>query len=95
VRDVASAEEAFAVSDVTSIRERVVIAPCSGRFFPLPPEVFTSEGEWVHAGQVLGEIRIRDERVPVTCAFDGWVMGMLAMEGGPVKAGDPLFWIRP
>jgi hypothetical protein len=32
--------------------------------------------------------------MPVICAFDGWVMGMTAIAGQPVHAGDRLFWIR-
>lgn len=82
-------------SEVTSISERVVIAPSSGKFHPLPPEVFTTEGEWVRVGQALAEIQLGERRVPVESAFEGWVMGMLAVPGQPVSQGEPLFWIRP
>ena len=81
--------------EVTSISERVVIAPSSGKFHPLPPEIFTTEGEWVRVGQSLAEIKLGDGRIPVESAFEGWVMGMLAVPGQPVAQGDPLFWIRP
>jgi biotin carboxyl carrier protein len=86
--------EISGVPDVTSIRERVVIAPRSGRFHPHPPEIFTAEGEWACRGQVLGEVRNGGEATPITSAFEGWVMGMLAVPGQPVGSGDPLFWIR-
>jgi biotin carboxyl carrier protein len=85
--------EAFGAPEVTTISERVVVAPCAGRFVPLPPEIFTTEGEWVEPGQVLAEIRQGSERVPVTSTFRGWMMGMLALEGQPVRAGEALFWI--
>jgi biotin carboxyl carrier protein len=75
------------------IRERVVVAQATGRFWPLPPEVFTTEGEWVEPGIELAEIRCGGECVPVRSAFRGWVMGMLARPGQPVVEGDALFWI--
>ena len=81
--------------ETTDIEERVVISPCSGRFRPLPPETFTSEGEWVRRGQRLAHIHTGSDSVPVESLFEGWVMGMLAVPGQPVSASDPLFWIRP
>lgn len=82
-------------SEVTSIDERVVIAPATGRFRPLPPDVFTSEGEWVSVGTALAEIHTGSQVVKVRSQFAGWVMGMLAIPGQPVTERDPLFWIRP
>ncbi len=87
------AEESLLGENVPQIRERVVVAPCKGRFTPLPPEVFTTEGEWVEEGVALAEIDSDGERVAVTSAFRGWVMGMLALPGQPVVQGDALFWI--
>jgi biotin carboxyl carrier protein len=81
------------VADAANIRERVVVSPCSGRFHPLPPESFTTEGEWVEPGQVLAEVHNADAVVDVRSAFRGWVMGMLALDGQPVKDGDALLWI--
>jgi biotin carboxyl carrier protein len=83
----------FAAAEVTTISERVVVAPAAGRFLPLPADVFTTEGEWVEPGQVLGEIQQGDGRVPVKSEWRGWMMGMLALEGQPVRAGEALFWI--
>ena len=80
-------------AESVDIKERVVVAPCSGRFRSLPPEVFTTEGEWVEPGTALAEIKVNDKVVPVTSAFRGWVMGMLALEGQPVHEGEALFWI--
>lgn len=85
--------EAFASPEVTDIAERVVVAPCGGRFVPLPPEDFTTEGEWVEPGQKLGEIQQGESTVPVVSRWRGWMMGMLALEGQPVRAGEALFWI--
>jgi biotin carboxyl carrier protein len=85
--------EVFASPEVTSMSERVVVAPAGGRFVPLPPEEFTTEGEWVEPGQKLGEIQQGDSAVPVTSGWRGWMMGMLALEGQPVRAGEALFWV--
>lgn len=86
-------EAEFAAADAATLRERVVVAPRSGRFSPLPPDHFTSEGEWVEPGQALGEITADGASVPVTSPFRGWVKGMLVMDGQPVGAGQALFWI--
>jgi biotin carboxyl carrier protein len=83
------------LGDAADISERVVISPCSGRFRPLPPEMFATEGEWVRCGQRLAEIETGSESVPVESLFEGWVMGMLAVPGQPVSERDALFWIRP
>lgn len=89
----AIAEEAFVGDNVPDFRERVVVSPCKGRFHPLPPEVFTTEGEWVESGVALAEVDVGGDKIPVTSAFRGWVMGMLALPGQPVIEGDALFWI--
>jgi biotin carboxyl carrier protein len=86
-------DAAFVAPETTVMRERVVVAPCSGRFRPLPSETFSTEGEWVEPGAVLAEIDNNGATTPVRSSFRGWVMGMLALEGQPVKAGEALFWI--
>ncbi len=80
-------------ADVATMRERVVVAPCAGRFAPLPAEDFTTEGEWVEPGQALAEIEGAGGKVPVCSPFRGWVMGMLALDGQPVHRGEALFWV--
>ncbi len=82
-----------AASEVTHIRERVIVAPCTGRFRPLPAEVFTTEGEWVEAGQAVAEVAVAGNTVSVASPFRGWMMGMLALPGQPVHQGQALFWV--
>jgi biotin carboxyl carrier protein len=84
----------FTAPERVGIRERLVVAPCPGRFLPLPPETFTCEGEWVEPGQALAHVRTNTADEPVVAGFRGWVMGMLAVPGGPVARGEALFWIR-
>lgn len=83
------------LGDVVAIDERLVISPRRGKFVPMPPEIFTAEGEWVAQGQKLAEIDCGNHSVPVVSAFSGWVMGMLAVPGQPVDDGEALFRIRP
>jgi len=92
VFDVSDLEDT-AVSNVVILRERVVVAPAPGRFHPLPPETFTTEGEWVERDQVLARVQNGDEAVDVRSRFRGWVMGMLAIPGQPVREGQALFWL--
>ncbi|HJR44915.1 MAG TPA: biotin/lipoyl-containing protein [Actinomycetota bacterium] len=88
-------EEIYGTAEVTTIHERVVVAPAKGRFIPHPPDIFTTEGEWVQEGQIVAEIANGSGSVPVVSAFTGWMMGMLAIAGQPVTTGDALFRIRP
>ncbi|MFN2388558.1 MAG: hypothetical protein ABR575_02975 [Actinomycetota bacterium] len=81
------------LDQLSEMRERVIVAPCAGRFEPLPPETFTTEGEWVEPGSELAMVRAGEEHVAVESKFRGWVMGMLAVPGQPVHQGEALFWI--
>lgn len=85
--------EEISTDPLLSLRERLVVAPASGRFTPLPPQVFSTEGEWVEVDQILGEIDSGTGQEPVRSAFRGWLMGMLAIAGQPVRQGDALFWV--
>jgi biotin carboxyl carrier protein len=95
MHDAALALDDRAVGDIVMIDERLVLSPRKGTFVPMPPEVFTTEGEWVEVGQELAEIHCGVDVVPVVSAFSGWVMGMLAIPGQPVGDGVALFRIRP
>ena len=93
--ETATLEDFAPAPEITLIDEKVIVAPCAGRFYPLPPEVFTTEGEWVEEGQAVGEVLVNnDRRVPVRSAHRGWMMGMLAVVGQPVRTGEALFWVR-
>jgi biotin carboxyl carrier protein len=79
--------------DAPTLRERLVVSPCAGRFVPLPAQTITAEGEWVETGQVLAEIESNGTRVPVESPFRGWLMGTLSLPGAPVTGGEALFWV--
>lgn len=95
MHEVTRDEEIHGAPEIVSIGERLVVAPRTGHFVPLPPEVFTAEGEWAYEGQTLARIESGSETIPVISLFSGWVMGMLAIPGQPVMTGAPLFRIRP
>ena len=76
------------------VPERLIEAPTAGVFRTAPPEVVTSEGEIVQAGQVLGSIEAMGESVPVTSPHTGFLMGLLAFPGERVRSAQPLAWVR-
>lgn len=86
-------DEVIGHCEAVAIQERVVVSPSPGRFRPLPPEMFTTEGEWVDEGGVLAQIDLNGTMIPVVSPHRGWVMGMLAVPGQPVVSGEALFWV--
>lgn len=92
-------EELPTVESVTgegvSIHERLILAPSDGRFKISPPQHFTTEGEYVVPGQTVGSmLATNGESIPIKSEFSGWVMGYLVLDGQPVKARQPLIWLR-
>lgn len=73
---------------------RMIVAPETGTFRPLPPETCTTEGEVVVTGTAIGVVESLGRSVPVTSAFAGFLMGMLALPGERVRAGQPVAWLH-
>ena len=67
---------------------RVVVAPCAGTFEP-------ARVERVGDGGVLGRVVGRRDETPVTAAHAGVVVEWLALDGDPVKPGQPLARLHP
>ena len=80
--------------EALNVPERVVVAPTAGVFHPKAPEVVTTEGEIVNAGQVLGTVHTLDRDEPVKSPFAGLLMGMLALDGERVRPGQAIAWLR-
>jgi biotin carboxyl carrier protein len=76
------------------VPERVIVAPALGVFTPRPPESYTTEGEIVDVGQVIGSVRSSGDDVEVRSPFRGFLMGMLALDGERVREGQPIAWLR-
>ncbi len=89
---------AVSSGEVLSVAERVIIAPVSGRFRPVPKT--TSEpvrhttSEPVLEEQVIGFIDGSGHSTPVLSAFTGSLIGMLAHAGERVREGQPVAWLR-
>ncbi len=78
-----------------SLDERVVVAPCEGRFRIAPSSHYTAEGEYAVQGQIMGHIKgTNGDMVPVQSPFAGWVMGFLVRDGVHVQSGEPVMWLR-
>ena len=76
------------------IPERMIVAPDLGTFAPVDPQVVTTEGEIVLAGQLIGTLTAGDRRTDVRSPFTGFLMGVLAHRGERVRAGQPIAWLR-
>lgn len=80
--------------DDLRVPTRLVVAPEGGTFRPTTPDVCTTEGEIVRPGSRLGTIESLGRSVDVTSAFNGFLMGMLALPGERVRAGQPVAWLH-
>ncbi len=67
---------------------RVVVAPCAGTFTP-------AKTEQVTAGGVIGRIEGRRDATDVTAPHGGVVVEWIALDGDPVKPGQPLVRLHP
>ena len=85
---------AFNGEELRGVLERIIVSPAAGTFRWVEPELVTAEGEIVRCGQVVGIVDASGDDVPVCSAFDGWMMGMLAMPGERVREGQPIAWLR-
>ncbi|HEV7758079.1 MAG TPA: hypothetical protein VGO78_03785 [Acidimicrobiales bacterium] len=83
-----------ALAEDLHVPERLIAAPAAGVFNLLPPDVVTSEGEIVQAGQVMGSIERNAGAVTVVSPHTGFLMGLLALPGERVRDGQPLAWVR-
>jgi biotin carboxyl carrier protein len=83
-----------ALAEDLHVPERLIAAPAAGVFTLLPPDVITSEGEIVQAGQTMGYIERNAGQVTVVSPHTGFLMGLLALPGERVRDGQPLAWVR-
>lgn len=77
-----------------SVWLRVVVSPGPGRVRLLPPIRFHDGHEWVRAGQPVARVEQGASAVDVVAPVDGRVTSVLAVEGEPVVAGQPVMAIE-
>ena len=85
---------AFNGEELRGVLERIIVSPAAGTFRPAPPALVTSDGEIVRCGQCVGIVDASGDEIQVCSAFEGWMMGMLAVEGERVREGQPIAWVR-
>lgn len=81
---------------VLHVTERLVLSPVTGRFVVdgdghAGP---AAAGDIVLAGASVGAVVGSGQRTPVTTAFAGVLVGLLAIEGERVREGQPIAWMR-
>ena len=74
-----------------AVRERVVVAPCVGRFRPRRDP---RPDRMLRRGDEIGVLEGPHHAVVVRSPFSGEFAGLLAADGERVRAGDPLAWLR-
>jgi [acyl-carrier-protein] S-malonyltransferase len=67
--------------------ERLVVSPAAGVF---TPEAGVEPGTHIAAGQLIGQVGTDEVR----SAFEGSIMGWLAVEGERVATSQPIAWLR-
>ncbi len=82
--------------EVLHVRERIVLAPVTGRFVtdPLGHGDSARPGEIVLRGASLAAVLSSGTEQPVTTPFTGVLAGLLARDGERVREGQPVAWLR-
>jgi hypothetical protein len=74
---------------------RVVVAPGSGRVRLLPPRRFADGRELVERGQPVARLVQGSREVDILSPVGGRVSSVLALDGEPLVAGQPVMAIEP
>jgi hypothetical protein len=82
--------------EVLDVRERIVLAPATGRFVAVPVDEIdpARPGSIVLAGTPLAAVLCSGVAQPVTMPFTGVLAGLLAHDGERVREGQPVAWLR-
>jgi biotin carboxyl carrier protein len=81
-------------SALDDLPDRLIVSPGFGRFSATGPQTYTSEGELVRSGTVLGRLQSADGTSDVCAPCDAWVMAYLTRDGEQVEPGIPLVHLR-
>jgi biotin carboxyl carrier protein len=74
---------------------RVVVSPGSGRIRLLPPRRFHDGRELVERGQPVARLVQGRNEVEILSPVGGRVSSVLALDGEPLVAGQPVIAIEP
>lgn len=81
--------------EVVLLPERFAVSPGHGRYYPTEVARTGPEGPYVERGDLVGEVRNGNARIPVHSPFRGQVSTRLAWEGDVVTPGQLLLSLRP
>jgi hypothetical protein len=82
------------MGELFSMEERLVLGPAGRLRLRGAPQV--GEGDFVLEGEALAEVLTPcGESVVIRSPCKGWVMGFLLHDGFPVRAMEPVLWLRP
>jgi biotin carboxyl carrier protein len=73
----------------------VVVSPGAGRIRLLPPLRFAEGHELVEAGQAVARLIHGDRETEIVAPVSGRVSSVMALDGEPVIAGQPVMAIEP
>lgn len=74
---------------------RVVVAPSAGRVRLLPPRRFADGRELVERGQPVARLVQGGREIDIVSPVGGRVSSVLAIDGEPLVAGQPVMAIEP
>ena len=74
---------------------RVVVAPGPGRVRLLPPRRFADGRELVERGQPVARLVQGSSEIDIVSPVGGRVSSVLALDGEPLVAGQPVMAIEP
>jgi hypothetical protein len=79
--------------ETVHVDERLITAGRAGVFHPVVGDLPTLRGMRVAAGDTIGTLVQTGEPHAVESAFDGVLMGLMALPGERVRKGQPLAWM--
>jgi hypothetical protein len=84
-------EEMLSHGEGLGVPERMIVAPSVGVFRPVD---ILGAGTFVDAGQPVGHLEGPGTSTPVCSPFEGHLVGLLALAGERLRAGQPVAWLR-
>ena len=76
-----------------SVTERLIVAPVWGVFRRVDA-AFTSDGDLIYRGDVVGTLESRGASTQIQSPFEGLLVSVVARDGERLRPGQPVAWLR-